>query len=1056
MSKEDLWLYKTAALLHDPPDKAWVITGKISVPEVLRKHDKSIKAHEDRAWQLGDKILKESNLNKAVSDYKTYFFSIKITHADIFAAGVDRQLLYSVIPEERKHELVKSWNFKNIFDPSKKVQEKIDELIPSENNLNDFIKDLNNILKEVKNSKYAYFTLYALYELIWIYHNLPISPSDTRMPTHSVFDHNYATATAMNFFIASQSEIPEGLVITIDIPGVQEYISASRKLRDLRISSYLVSLIAWKTVEEFVNLYGPDILILPTARFNPFFYTYLLGILNKEIKDTKKLKDIFKFIKLKINIAGEPSEIEIISEDMFPKFSVIPPTITFVLPPIQYLAKDEEFIQLMKKYGIDELNKEKLKELVKRIFEQIWLRIYEVVKESANKITNEKYKLIKNIINNLDSIKDKYNFEKPPFDLRIIIIDIKDDIISKGISDNLKIYETIFDKINIELSKFKHLKVDPFIKTNLTELTTKIYKEEDEYKNLLTSERAFDYCTVCGKLPAVLNVASSKEIIMYRLKEQLDESFEPYFAENEKFCPYCLIKRIITIPIELDKERTIFESILNEFFNKLGFKFDIRVPSLADISTYEFKEKILDAIADRIPLNEINKIEGIVSEDIKTEELEKIGFKPIHYAWKYPEKTSDRLNRKIADERTKAILETVFLRKESEMIFLKNNERKRKWSNFAKDYGINISPGTYYVLIRSDADNMGKIVSGEAFLPLSLDLNYNEIEKIRKDCLKEYLKKSYNLQNIINERELENKLTMLINSMNINSVISFSYHSSVSKSLMINSLIDNAIVEKFDGFTIYAGGDDLLVISPVSKALIIVNLTSKNFQNGNHNGFYQIGTNYFISALLTGRSYVMYIAHYMYPMYAIINSSNRYLDEFSKESKWSISGKEYQSKCDKSPSLTKNSLTLVYSPRGSETYAILPLYMLDKLRMDKQDDKYENILDILREIIEDLINEKYSTRLIYNLIEKENLKTWDILMTRQHLLKEDIIKNVVERHIRVPEEEKRIKIEAFEKYINLISNIYKNKEGLSNEYEKWLLVQLFKAIRVYWGGLRGV
>jgi len=1059
MSKEDLWLYKTAALLHDPPDKAWVISGKITVPEVLRKHDKSIKAHEDRAWQLGDKILKEINLNKAVSAYKTYFFSIKITRADIFAAGVDRQLLYSVIPEEKLHELVKSWRFKNIFDPSIEVQEKIDELIPSENDLNDFIKDLNDILKVVKNSKYAYFTLYALYELIWIYHNLPISSSDTRMPTHSVFDHNYATATTINFFIASQSETPEGLVITIDIPGVQEYISASRKLRDLRISSYLVSLIAWKTVEEFVNLYGPDILIIPTARFNPFFYTYLLGILKKEIKDTKKLKDIYKFMKLKINISDKPSEIEILSEDMFPKFSVIPPTITFVLPSIQYLAKDEEFIQLMKKYGIDELNKEKLKELIKRIFEKIWLKIYEVVKESANKITNERYRLIKNIINNLDSIKDKYNFEKPPFDLRIIIIDIKYDIISKGISDNLKIYETIFDKINIELSKFKHLKVDPFIKTNLTELTTKIYKEEDEYRNLLPSDRAFDYCTVCGKLPAVLNV-SDKKVVMYNLpgsESKLDEIFEPYFAENEKFCPYCLIKRIITIPIELDKERTIFESILNEFFNKLGYKFDIRVPSLADISTYEFKEKILDAIPDRIPLNEIKKIEEIVGEDIKTEEIEKIEFKPIHYAWKYPEKTSNKLNRKIADERTKAILETVFLRKESEMIFLKNNERKRKWSNFAKDYGINISPGTYYVLIRSDADNMGKIVSGEAFLPLSLDLNYDEREKIRKNCLKDYLKKSYNLQNIISERELENKLATLINSMNINSVISFSYHSSVSKSLMINSLIDNAIVEEFDGFTIYAGGDDLLVISPVSQALEIVNLTSKNFQNGNHNGFYQIGTNYFIPALLTGRSYVMYIAHYMYPMYAIINSSNKYLDEFSKESKWSISGKEYESKCGKSSSLTKNSLTLVYSPRGSETYAILPLYKLDKLRMNKQGDKYENILDILSEIIEDLINEKYSTRLIYNLIEKENLRNWDILMTKSHLLKADIIKNVVERHIKVSEEEeKRIKIEAFEKYINLISNIYKNKEGLSNEYEKWLLVQLLKAVRVYWGGLRGV
>jgi hypothetical protein len=55
----------------------------------------------------------------------------------------------------------------------------------------------------------------------------------------------------------------------------------------------------------------------------------------------------------------------------------------------------------------------------------------------------------------------------------------------------------------------------------------------------------------------------------------------------------------------------------------LGYKFDIRVPSLADISTYEFKEKILDAIPDRIPLNEIKKIEEIVGEDIKTEEIEK-------------------------------------------------------------------------------------------------------------------------------------------------------------------------------------------------------------------------------------------------------------------------------------------------------------------------------------------------------------------------------------------------------------------------------------------------
>jgi len=1061
MNKEDLWLYKTAALLHDPPDKAWVITGKVSVPEKLRQQDSSIAAHEDRAWQLGERILKGSALEKVISEYKTYLFSKKIKLADGLSAGVDRQLLYSIVPEEKLHKVVKSWRFKNIFNPSLEIQAELDKSIPTENNLNDFINDLNKILKEIKNPKYAYFTLYALYELTWINHELPISPSDTRMPTHSVFDHNYATATAINLFIEAQSENPEGLVIMIDIPGVQEYIAASRKLRDLRISSYLVSLIAWKTVEEFVNLYGPDILILPTARFNPFFYTYLLGILKKEIKDTKEFEEIFKLMKLKINVNGKLYDIEIISEGKFPKFSVIPPTITFVLPPIQYLKKDKEFIKLMNEHGINELNKDKLKELIKRIFEKIWLKIYESVKESENKITNEKYELIKNIINKLDNLKKKYNFESPPFDLRIVIIDIKDDIINIGISDYLRIYETIFDRINIELSRFRHLKVDSLAKINLTDLTTKIYNGEREYENLLPSRRAFDYCTVCGKLPAILHVSSSREVIIGDLNKPLDEKnrliFEPYFAENEKFCPYCLIKRIITIPVEINGTRTIFESILIEFFNNLNYEFDIHVPSLTDISTYEFKEKILDVIPDNALLNAVKKIEEIVSEDIKMEESGKI--KSIRYTWKYPEKASDKIDKKNVDERTKVILETVFLGKESELIFLKNNERKRKWANFARDYKVDISPGTYYVLIRSDADNMGRIVSGETFLPLELDLNYNEIEKIRKYCLKEYLKRSYNLQDVIDDKELDDKLIKFINNININSVISFSYHSSVSKSLMINSLIDNAIVEEFDGFTIYAGGDDLLVISPVSQALKIVNLTSKNFQNGNYNGFYQIGTNYFIPALLTGRSYVLYIAHYMYPMYAIINSSNRYLDEFSKESKWSVLGKEYENKCGKSNSLTKNSLTLVYSPRGSETYAILPLYRINELKMEERidEDKYENVLDILNEIIEDLLNEKYSTRLIYNLIEKDNLINWNILMNKEYLLKADIIKNVVERHIKITDEKEKInKIKNFERYIRILSNIHVKKEDLLKEHEKWLLVQLFKAIRVYWGGMRGI
>ena len=54
------------------------------------------------------------------------------------------------------------------------------------------------------------------------------------------------------------------------------------------------------------------------------------------------------------------------------------------------------------------------------------------------------------------------------------------------------------------------------------------------------------------------------------------------------------------------------------------------------------------------------------------------------------------------------------------------------------------------------------------------------------------------------------------------------------------------------------------------------------------------------------------------------------------------------------------------------------------------------------------------------------------------------------------EEEKENKIKAFNNYIDLMNNIHISKEGLLEENEKWLLIQLFKAVRVYWGGLRGI
>jgi CRISPR-associated protein Cmr2 len=157
MNKEVFWLYKTAALLHDPPDKAWVITGRIDFARQLNKiNDKDIKAHEDRARQLSIKILDGTSLIRAPQDYSIYFFSSKIKNCDNFAASIDRILLSAILTKEEEHELVKSLKIKNIFDPSKELElkEKIEE-----NQLNNFIKQLNSIIKGINDTKLEYFIL---------------------------------------------------------------------------------------------------------------------------------------------------------------------------------------------------------------------------------------------------------------------------------------------------------------------------------------------------------------------------------------------------------------------------------------------------------------------------------------------------------------------------------------------------------------------------------------------------------------------------------------------------------------------------------------------------------------------------------------------------------------------------------------------------------------------------------------------------------------------------------------------------------------------------------
>jgi CRISPR-associated protein Cmr2 len=1022
MNKEELFLYKVGALLHDPLDKSWIITGRLEAP--LQPFE-LMGAHEREAYNLAIKILGGTVLEKVINEYNKYLFSNKVIKpADRFASGVDRVFLDEFLPDNKKRIVEKDIKIRNPFNPE--YEKDIPQEILKDKIFN-FTECLKNILNGINDVKLAYLALYAFYELAWIKNNLPISPADTRVPTHSIFDHNYATTTAVNFFIDSNGN-PNGLVIVIDVPSVQEYIKSSRKLRDLWVSSYLVSVLVWSTIKEFIKLYGPDILILPTTRFNPFFYHYVLSELSRYKDFIKKIKNLLSIKNDELNIFDV--------EKGYPRFAIIPATVTLFLPSLSYLNNDEEIRKLMAEYGISgTLDKSGLEKMIKEIFKKKWSILYESIIKVIRKIDKEKDidKLNRHLIEKLEKIKGIFKFDKiSPFGLRVVIFEVSEvvaDVAKSGMNINLPyvIYNEIFNKINYELAKKKHLKVKSFVDLNLTQLTQDIYNG----KNILDEKDGgggFEYCTNCGILPSIVHFPASDEEYKKFLKniglankKEIDE-FTTYYSQGEKLCPYCLIKRLFTIK---DYALASLEELLGKINAK--FKFELKIPSLADISTYEFKDELVNKV---IKYSVDKKILENLYDFLRKLELVRERAKTSN--WLYINRKIEEIEESGLSHDEKADLEMILMLESEDLFFKKDEEkgidRRRDWMSIAKSLDMQTSPRTYYGLIKSDADNMGKLISGD-------------IKEMLKIDLKEYLKRAYNLKDIMSEDEINGTIEKIVTfyekqlkpfRLGRGFLVSLSYHAALSRALILNALYDAKIIEdELDGFIVYSGGDDLLALVPVSKALRVVERTREFFESGNSKYFYKLNDNYYLvpTIAITGRSYSLYIAHYKYPMYTIITNSNFYLESVAKESKWKMYNNIYK----------KDSLILIYSPRGGDIFSVLPLSNLVNGKSS---------IETLIEIVDKINEGKITTRLVYELYNKDNLLRWNLIKNKEILIK-DII-HIVERHIKT---EYKKEVKFLQDYLDKAYDV--ENEEIKEEREKHLFSQLFKSVRIILGGLRG-
>lgn len=94
-----------------------------------------------------------------------------------------------------------------------------------------------------------------------------ILPADTRIPDHSIWDHLDLTSAFAGAFAAD----PDGEValLSLSIGPVQPFIAAARTTSDLWAGSHLLSRLSWEAMRPVCEQLGPDAILFPRLRGIP-------------------------------------------------------------------------------------------------------------------------------------------------------------------------------------------------------------------------------------------------------------------------------------------------------------------------------------------------------------------------------------------------------------------------------------------------------------------------------------------------------------------------------------------------------------------------------------------------------------------------------------------------------------------------------------------------------------------------------------------------------------------------------------------------------------------
>ena len=810
----------------------------------------------------------------------------------------------------------------------------------------DRLKDLIQViesssLSEDEKWRYIYHSLYGTLELTY-YKEYPgcAGPAEVRLPISTIFDHLHACTSMVNW--TTNPEKIEGFLVMLDMPGVRSFISASKKVRDLWFSSWLISAISWYLIEELIEYVGADILITPTPRLNAFYYRWLIRKLEEHNYPIEKLKELLKAIRFtKTKKKAEWGALRL--DEPIP---LIPATSNLVLPSYSKL------LELLKgRFDPSKDPEDALAEYFYKRYQEFFKQLTDRLRNVAQSIKSDE--LRSKILSSFE-LMDRYNMSNtPPIPLRVLIVDVSKLKKPEGFTDEefkTFLYPLAVNELNTKLSIAKGLRVHGYLATEFSSFTQERWENSQDYR----------ICTSCGKLPAFFDVPRRGATGSSESYEQIiPKEYQPYFDEGEHLCPYCLIKRIASTI-------AVFEAIkvtagegggqeYNSLIEKMGQYVQKTIHSTSWYAIYPLLEGLM-----RIPKEEAsdleNKFKGYARE--LKERAEKCINEYYRDLFRNASGLSIALGGLVGDPK---LIEAL-----SERIL---NERKSIENGIEGILAVSIPQSiiktimkilgyeppfsAYFALIQGDADSMGTLLGGDVEKALRISFSDIFVKAIQStgvytpDELKtihEEIKK-YELQ-------LKEKMIKLVWPL---------YHITISRALILAAIRDiETIYEVFgEGCSpIYAGGDDLLAIVSPIYAFRLVQYTRESFSNGDSHHFHivyfdGIPSAYLPAMGLASRSYSITFRHYKYPLSISLESSVEDINEYSKKSVFRRNAERW----------SKDAVTLSYLPRGGGKLvrATLPLTLPPV--------SSTTFLNVLPDTLFYVSHNSLSTSFIYDLVD---------------------------------------------------------------------------------------